>query len=98
MSIDPKIELQKIISVATIPIPSASTSIIGPTITGNEFYEQRICPAPFAWDDDWLVCGEQVSIYAGPVKCVAVQFRRRPARKRYVVDPELIPGRILEDA
>jgi hypothetical protein len=39
--------------------------------------EQRICADPFVWNDGFDVFADQCSLFLGPVKHVAVQFRRR---------------------
>ena len=75
-----------------------------PKITETVLYGDRLCREgrecmSFIWDDDWLALADQRRYFQGPeIGPVAVQFLRRPARKRYVIEPELILGRILEDA
>lgn len=40
------------------------------------------------WDDEWVVFGDQVGQFGEDrAKHVAVQFRLRPARRRYVAEP-----------
>jgi hypothetical protein len=53
----------------------------------------RILACAFVWDDDWMVVGDQRSVW-GDIDFV-VQFRRRPARK---IEPERPHSRVLEDA
>jgi hypothetical protein len=57
---------------------------------------RRILAGAFVWDDDWMVVGDQRSVW-GDID-FAVQFRRRPVRETYVREPERPPSRLLEDA
>jgi hypothetical protein len=80
-----------------------------PKITDTLMYGDDLCQwqriaTAFVWDDDWLVFGDENSRFGmSSVRHLAVQFRRRPTRERYVdVPPSSIPvgrqSRVLEDA
>jgi len=48
--------------------------------------EQRLSTA-FVWDDEWLAVSDQLGQFGTrEIKHVAVQFWRRPARKRVLED------------
>lgn len=62
---------------------------LDPTPIGERLCrEQHICAKPFIWDGEWLVFSDQ-RIFFGDAEpeCFAVQFRRRPARARYITEP-----------
>jgi hypothetical protein len=65
--------------------------------------EQHICSAPFIWDEEWLVIGDQRSRFGEDhAKHFAAQFQRRPKRGRHVIEPSITCNssinRILEAA
>jgi hypothetical protein len=78
-----------------------------PKITDTLLYgegvcrEQRTCESCI-WDDEWVVFGDQYGRFGEvEAKHVAVQFRRRPPRQRYIEPPFVpVPSRVkeLEDA
>jgi hypothetical protein len=75
-----------------------------PKVTDTLIYGERLCTEQrtfksVVWNDDWIVFGDQRGHWhVERAECLAVQFRRRPVRKRHVKLPTAGDVRELEDA